>query len=56
VAEGASDLAVLVDAPGAYRAEVRIVPTHLAPYLASYADLAQNEYAWIYSNAIYVVA
>jgi hypothetical protein len=55
VAEGDGDLAVSVDAPGAYRAEVRMVPVHLEPHLASYAALAQNEYVWIYSNAIYVV-
>jgi hypothetical protein len=55
IAEGDTDLSVNVDQPGAYRAEVRMVPTHLEPYLSSYADLAQREFVWIYSNAIYVV-
>jgi len=55
VAEGDADLTVSVSEPGAYRAEVRMVPTHLEPYLSSYADLAQKEFVWIYSNAIYVV-
>jgi hypothetical protein len=40
--------------PGAYRVEVRMRPRHLAPYLASFVDLAEHDFPWIYSNAIHV--
>jgi hypothetical protein len=43
-----------VTSPGAYRLEVRIKPRHLLAELASYADLAEKDFVWIYSNAIYV--
>ncbi|MBI4955902.1 MAG: hypothetical protein HY908_28035 [Myxococcales bacterium] len=43
-------------APGAYRAEIRMVPRHLAPYLSSFASLASQSFVWIYANAIYVAA
>lgn len=42
--------------PGAYRAEVRIVPEHVRPYLGAVADRLVHEYVWIYSNAIQVRA
>lgn len=54
VAERAGDLAVELATTGAYRAEVRMRPRHLAPYLSSYAALAEEEFVWIYANAIYV--
>lgn len=54
VAANAGDTDFVPAEPGAYRAEVRIVPHHLAPYLSSYAELAGHEFVWVYSNAIYV--
>ncbi len=54
IAQGDGDLSVTVDTPGAYRAEVRIQPEHLRPYLGSFTDLAESNFVWIYSNAIYV--
>jgi hypothetical protein len=54
VTESETDLEHKVTEPGAYRAEVRIVPRHLAHFLSSYADLAEEDFAWIYGNAIYV--
>lgn len=41
--------------PGAYRAEVRMTPRHLAGWLSSYVELAKSgDFVWIYSNAIYI--
>ena len=54
VHETAADLSYLVSEPGAYRVEVRMKPRHLLGYLASYAELAERDFVWIYSNAIYV--
>ena len=54
VHETAEDLAHPVSQPGAYRVEVRMKPRHLEKYLASYAELAEKDFVWIYSNAIYV--
>lgn len=42
-------------APGAYRAQARIRPRHLRSHLASYANLADTDFVWIYANPIYVV-
>ena len=39
---------------GAYRAEVRMQPRHLLPVLSAYASLAEREFVWIYSNAIWM--
>jgi hypothetical protein len=47
-------LRYMVTEAGSYRAEVRITPRHLTRYLASFADLAEEEFQWIYANAIYV--
>ena len=54
VDKGSDDLAFTVTEAGAYRAEVRITPRHLAPYLSSYVDQAERQFVWIYSNAIWV--
>ena len=54
VAQGDNALAVTIDMPGAYRAEVRMRPEHLRPVLRSFSDLAEADFVWIYSNAIYV--
>jgi hypothetical protein len=55
VASGAGDLAYSPTRPGAYRAEVRMVPYHLRPDLGADADtLLARDYVWIYANPIYV--
>jgi hypothetical protein len=54
VARGAGE--VVVDAPGAgvYRAEVRILPTHVRDCLGPDPDTYLREVLWVYGNAIYV--
>jgi hypothetical protein len=61
--EGGWRVAAETDAPelrhapserGAYRAEVRMRPRHLGRWLAAYDALADADFVWIYSNAIYV--
>jgi hypothetical protein len=53
--DGLAPVVVTADQPGVYRAEVRITPHHLAPYLGtSMANLAELEKVWIYTNPIYV--
>ncbi len=48
-------LDVNLGAPGAYRVEVSIVPSHLGPYLHDLGpQLAEIEYPWIYTSPIYV--
>jgi len=47
-------LRYMVTEAGSYRAEVRITPRHLTRYLSSFVDLAEEEFQWIYANAIYV--
>lgn len=54
VASGADTLSFTASEAGAYRAEVRIVPRHLADALASYRSLAEQSFVWIYANPIYV--
>lgn len=54
VAEAEDDLVHAASEPGAYRAEVRIRPRHLLAFLGSFVDLAEKDFVWIYSNAIYV--
>lgn len=55
VATGAGDLSFKPTAPGAYRAEVRMVPHHLREDLGDDAqDVLSKDYVWIYSNPIYV--
>ncbi len=41
--------------PGAYRAEVRILPLHLRDYLALYTEaVLAHDHPWIYANPIYI--
>ncbi len=40
--------------PGVYRAEVRIVPSHLRPFIGKRNDFIRNERPWVLSNAIWV--
>jgi hypothetical protein len=53
VASGTEDLQYTAT-PGVYRAEVRIVPEHLRPWLNLRADRWVVERPWVYSNPIYV--
>jgi hypothetical protein len=55
VASGPDALAFTPTEPGAYRAEVRMVPLHLRPDLRNdAATVLAKDYVWIYGNAIYV--
>jgi hypothetical protein len=54
VAAGESDLAFTVTTPGAYRAEVRMVPKHLRAFVGKRMDLLKKDTVWVYSNAVYV--
>lgn len=47
-------LSFTVTEPGAYRAEVRMTPKHLRPFIGRRADFIKAERPWVYSNAIYV--
>ncbi len=50
-----AELVVPLDAAGAYRVELLIVPHHLGPYLHDLGpDLAAAELPWIYASPIYV--
>ena len=40
--------------PGAYRVEVRVRPFHYEPLLPGVEKLAQNEFPYIYTNAIFI--
>ncbi len=55
LAEGAGPtLSAPIDAAGAYRVEVHIVPLHLAPYLGTLGPAyAEKTYPWIYASPIY---
>lgn len=55
VAEGDGDLIVEAGA-GVYRAEVRMVPEHLRPWLGPDPERYLLDYPWIYANPIYVAA
>jgi hypothetical protein len=52
VAEGDLDLEVEIAGPGAYRAEIRMVPRHVEPYLLAYDPKLIREVIWVYSGAI----
>jgi hypothetical protein len=55
VAEGTGVVEAVAAEAGAYRAEVRMTPRHLAPYLGSLGPAySEREVVWIYSNPIYV--
>ncbi len=40
--------------PGAYRAEIRILPRHLTGFIGKRRDFIKDERPWVYGNAIYV--
>ncbi|MCK6552326.1 hypothetical protein L6R52_41230 [Myxococcota bacterium] len=55
VARGPGALRYTPDRPGAYRAEVRLVPLHLREFLGDYARaVLSTDFPWVYANAIYV--
>jgi hypothetical protein len=56
VAEGAGPtLSAPLDAPGAYRVEIHIVPLHLSSYLGTLGPAyAEKTHPWIYASPIYV--
>jgi len=48
-------LSVQLGAPGAYRVEISIVPSHRGPYLHDLGTaMAEQELPWIYASPIYV--
>lgn len=52
---GDGQVRVHIGAPGAYRVEVTIVPSHLGPYLRDLGpELAEVELPWIYTSPFYV--
>ncbi len=55
VASGPGDLSFTPTAPGAYRAEVRLVPRHMRRWIGKRLDWLRAERPWVYSNPIYVV-
>jgi hypothetical protein len=54
VATGAGSIAFAPTQAGAYRAEVRMRPKHLRAHLNDFEALADEDFVWIYANAIYV--
>jgi len=54
VASGTNDILIEDAQPGAYRAEVWIVPWHLKKWLGTEPLQFIREHIWIYSNPIYV--
>ncbi len=57
LAEGTGEVRAAIDRPGVYRAEVRMIPHHLAPLLGTLAPrgYAEIEQVWIYANPIYTL-
>jgi hypothetical protein len=51
--DGRASLRVTADAPGAYRAEVRIKPHGLKRFMGSSPEMADQEFVWIYTSPIY---
>lgn len=55
VATSSGDLSYTPQEPGAYRAEVRMLPLHLREDMSTdAAELLSRDYVWIYANAIYI--
>jgi hypothetical protein len=40
--------------PGAYRAEVRILPSHFKPFIGRRGDFIRSDRPWVLSNAIWI--
>lgn len=49
------DVEHIVTSPGVYRAEVRITPHHVGPYLGDLAERLVRQLPWVYANPIYIV-
>ncbi len=50
-----SQVSAYLGAPGAYRVEITVVPSHLGPYLHDLGSgMAEQELPWIYTSPIYV--
>jgi hypothetical protein len=57
VAQGAgATLDFVTTEPGAYRAEVHIVPEHARAHLGRLGDALVKDYVWVYANPVYVGA
>lgn len=55
IAHGESTFLTHLGAPGAYRVEVTITPSHLGPYLGDLgSDMAEVALPWIYTSPFYV--
>ena len=55
LSRGSDTFLTHLGAPGAYRVEVRITPSHLGPYLRDLGTaLAEVELPWIYTSPFYV--
>lgn len=55
VARSSGNLEHIVEMPGAYRAEIRMIPNHLRDHLGGRADeLLSSDRPWILANAVYV--
>ncbi|MEO5969954.1 MAG: hypothetical protein ABIQ95_08500, partial [Bdellovibrionia bacterium] len=52
-AEG-KDIQYQTSTPGAYRAEVEIVPKHLRDFLGTFSSQADKEFTWIITNHLYL--
>jgi hypothetical protein len=52
--DGRAPLNFVASAPGAYRAEIRITPNHIKPYMGFAASKLMKEFVWVYANPIYV--
>ena len=48
------DIRFSTSEPGAYRAEITIIPSHLREFLGTFVDQADQEYRWITTNHIYL--
>jgi len=50
-----SQVSAYLGAPGAYRVEITIVPSHLGPYLHDLGtEMAEQELPWVYASPFYV--
>ena len=54
VASGGGRLTFVAAQPGVYRAEIRVTPNHLVPYMGFAKDQLLKEFVWVYANPIYV--
>jgi hypothetical protein len=55
LARGTETFMANLGAPGAYRIEIRITPSHLGPYLRDLGSaMAEKELPWIYTSPFYV--